>query len=72
MNFVGSCDRNGRVDGHIRYCDTNDPLVVSFEILDLCFWKETHKNNDLKFKRMKFKLFQDKLAEIFWVAKMHI
>lgn len=57
--FVGGSDGNGGVDGYIWDCNTDDPLVVSFEIFDLCFWKETHKNNDLKFKPITFKLFDD-------------
>jgi len=37
MNFVGSGDGDGRIDGYIRNCNSNDALVVAFEIFYLSF-----------------------------------
>lgn len=37
MYFVGGGDGDGRVDRHIRDSNTDDTLVIAFEIFDLSF-----------------------------------
>ena len=37
MYFVGSGDGDGRVDGDVGDSDTDDTLVIAFEIFDLSF-----------------------------------
>lgn len=42
MNFVGSGDGNGGIDGDIGDSNPNDLLIVLLEFIDFGFGKEAH------------------------------
>lgn len=53
MNFIGGGDGNGGIDWYIWNCYSYDALVVSFEIFDLCFWKEAHMKYEYIIQNLK-------------------
>ena len=45
MYLVGGCDSNGWVDGYIGNSDSDDSLMIVFEVFDFCFGEKTHQSN---------------------------
>ena len=58
MDFVGSGDSDGGVDGNVRDSYADDPLMIVLEVLDLSFREETHQSKIyLNFLNRWFKSF---------------